>query len=108
MGIVPIWGYQLMAAILLAKLFRLNMPIVIVSANISIPPNIPWIIFLSLWLGAWFLGLDQIIPWSEVSFDLIKQHLKQYIIGSMLLAVIASALLGSISYLIFRIIQRKA
>ncbi len=108
MGIIPIWGYQLIAAILLAKLFRLNLPIVILTANISIPPNIPWILFLSLWLGAWFLGLDTILPSStEFTFDLVKQHLKQYLIGSSLLAMTSSVVLGSASYLFFLAVERK-
>ena len=41
MGIIPIWGYQLITAIALAYLLRLNKLIVIVAANISIPPMIP-------------------------------------------------------------------
>ena len=53
MGIIPIWGFQLVAAIFLAILFKLNKPLVIVAANISIPPMIPVIIFLSYKMGAY-------------------------------------------------------
>ena len=96
------------AAILLSKLFKLNLPIVIVAANISLPPNIPWILFLSLWFGALVLGLDEIIPWSsEFTLELAKHHLKQYIIGSVIFALIASVLLGNVSYLFFRLSGRK-
>jgi uncharacterized protein (DUF2062 family) len=108
MGIVPIWGYQLVAAIVLAKVFRLNLPIVIVSANISIPPNIPLIIYFSMWCGAWFLGLDEVFPWSsDISIELVKTHLKQYLIGSSMLSVLAAAAFGSVSYLIFMLVERK-
>ena len=38
MGIIPIWGFQLVTAIFLAVLFKLNKVLVIIAANISIPP----------------------------------------------------------------------
>ncbi|MES1225118.1 MAG: DUF2062 domain-containing protein, partial [Bacteroidota bacterium] len=41
MGIVPIWGFQLLAAIALAIVLRLNKALVIIAANISVPPMIP-------------------------------------------------------------------
>ncbi|NJK86793.1 MAG: DUF2062 domain-containing protein [Bacteroidales bacterium] len=36
MGVVPIWGFQLVSAIALAYLLRLNKFLVIVACNISI------------------------------------------------------------------------
>ena len=41
MGIVPIWGYQMLATLFLAHVLKLNKVIAIVAANISIPPMIP-------------------------------------------------------------------
>ena len=41
MGIVPLWGYQMLITLFLAHLFRLNKVIALVAANISIPPMIP-------------------------------------------------------------------
>ena len=54
MGIVPIWGYQMITAIMLAYFFRLNKVIVVLAANISFPPVIPIIVYLSFWLGGFF------------------------------------------------------
>jgi hypothetical protein len=39
MGIIPIWGFQLVSAIFLSILLKLNKPLVIIAANISIPPD---------------------------------------------------------------------
>ena len=36
MGIVPVWGYQMLTTLFLAHLLRLNKVIAIVAANISI------------------------------------------------------------------------
>ena len=48
MGIVPIWGFQMITAAFLAHLFRLNKALVLVASNISLPPMMPFIIYLSL------------------------------------------------------------
>ena len=55
MGILPIWGFQLVSAIFLAVLLRLNKGLVIVFANISIPPMIPLIIYASYRFGAFWM-----------------------------------------------------
>ena len=51
MGIVPIWGYQMIVAGVLAHLMGLNKVITIVASNISIPPMIPFLLFGSY--GYW-------------------------------------------------------
>ena len=77
MGIVPIWGFQLVAAIFLAILFKLNKPLVIIAANISIPPMIPLIIFLSYKMGAFWMGANamQIDFSRSITLDSIKKNL---------------------------------
>jgi uncharacterized protein (DUF2062 family) len=108
MGIVPIWGYQLIVGIILSKIFRLNIPIFIIAANISLPPMIPIIVYLSLYLGGIFLGLKEPIQLSlDLSLADIQVHLKQYIIGSMLLASSASLLFGGIAYLWFILLEKS-
>ena len=51
MGIVPLWGFQLLIGIPLAVLFRMNKVLFIAAANISIPPMIPFIIYGSFLCG---------------------------------------------------------
>ena len=109
MGIIPIWGFQLVCAIFLAILFRLNKAIVIVAANISIPPMIPVIIFLSYKMGHFVLGeraVDMAFT-SDITLDSIKLHGEQYIVGSILLAFVAAAVLGILSYLLIKIFKRS-
>ena len=109
MGIVPIWGYQMIVALALAYLLKLHKPFVIVAANISIPPMIPFIIFASLASGALIMG----IPITNLSFsdgfglDSIANNLLQYIIGSVVLASVAGIFSGSFSYLLLLILRRK-
>ena len=109
MGIVPIWGFQLAVAIFLAILFKLNKPLVIVAANISIPPMIPLIIFSSIKAGAFWMGKQAV----EISFTkaisllTIQQSLKQYIVGSITLAVVAGLFFGGLSYVLLKIRNTK-
>jgi glycosyltransferase involved in cell wall biosynthesis len=109
MGILPIWGFQLATAILLSIVLKLNKPLVIVSANISIPPMIPIIIYLSFKMGAYWIGSDAL----DMSFDrnialrTIYINLQQYIYGSITLAIIAGIAFGLISYLLLKIFKRN-
>ena len=109
MGIVPIWGYQLIVAIALAYVFKLHKPFVIVAANISIPPMIPLIIFGSIGMGRLVLGH----PLPEFSFtqltglESITNHLFQYIVGSLVLAVFSGLMSGGVTYLLLLIFRKK-
>jgi glycosyltransferase involved in cell wall biosynthesis len=109
MGIVPIWGFQLAAAIFLAILFKLNKPIVIIAANISIPPMIPLIIFLSYKMGAFWMGANamQIDFSNAITLDSIKKNLQQYIFGSITLAIVAGLVLGLITFIFLKLIGKK-
>ncbi|WP_317195763.1 DUF2062 domain-containing protein [Pinibacter aurantiacus] len=110
MGIVPIWGFQLAVAIFLAILFKLNKPLVIVAANISIPPMIPLIIFTSIKTGALWMGKNAVdISFTKsISLLTIQQSLKQYIVGSVTLAVVAGVFFGVLSYALLKIKTLKA
>ena len=109
MGIIPIWGFQLAAAIFLAILFKLNKPLVIVAANISIPPMIPVIIFLSYKVGALWMGDNamQIDFSNDITIQSIKKNLVQYITGSITLAVAAALLFGLATFIFLKLIGKK-
>ncbi|MEO6541422.1 MAG: DUF2062 domain-containing protein, partial [Ferruginibacter sp.] len=109
MGIIPIWGFQLVSAIFLAILFKLNKPLVIVAANISIPPMIPVIIFGSYKMGACWMGSNamQIDFSRSISLDSIKNNLLQYIYGSITLALVAAVVIGLLTFLFLKLIAKK-
>jgi glycosyltransferase involved in cell wall biosynthesis len=108
MGIVPIWGYQLITAIALAYLLRLNKFIVIVAANISIPPMIPPILYASYLTGGWILKMDNKLVFSRnISFDLIRDNLYQYLVGAVVLAVIAALCSGIITWMILMVTRKN-
>jgi glycosyltransferase involved in cell wall biosynthesis len=106
MGIVPIWGYQLVTAIFLAYVLKLNKVLVVISANISIPPIIPVILFLSIKTGEFVTQTDVNLNFSDISLSLIKSVLYVYIIGSIVLAFFSFLLSGSIAYIILTMTRK--
>lgn len=108
-GIVPVWGFQTFLSIFLAAVFKLNKTISFVGSNISLPPFIPFIVLGSLKVGSFFVegNNDVFIDFNNLSFDSLKHHLLQYIIGSTILAIIMAVLLGLICYFTLNFYNRK-
>jgi len=94
MGIVPIWGYQMLVTLALSRLFKLNTVIAIVAANISIPPMIPFILYGSYATGCLILGRPVDLNFTDISFDNIRTVFEQYLIGSIIFAVLCSLVTG--------------
>lgn len=107
-GISPFWGFQTALVIFLAVVLRLNKALAFAFSNISIPPMIPVIIFLSLKTGALFIpGSITLEAIKESPFDAIEASLLQYVLGSLILATATSILFGVGSYLLLSLKAKK-
>jgi len=108
MGIVPIWGFQLIVAIGLAFAFRLNKALVIIAANISIPPMIPVILFLSHLTGALWMGdRARFISFHDpITLEMVGNNSVQYVLGAITFAIIAGSLSGTFTYLGLKIFKQ--
>lgn len=88
-GIVPIWGFQFALAIVTAVFFKLNKFIVGLTAQISVPPMIPFILYASVKTGELVLNekvnlaLDKML-----SLEAIR-GLYIYTVGATVLSVAA-------------------
>lgn len=98
-GFSPFWGFHTLLTISLAVLFKLNKVLAFVASNVSIPPFIPFIIAASLFLGSPFVGGNSNIFSQELNFDLVKNNLLQYLIGSAILSVSMSVISGTAAFL---------
>ena len=108
MGIVPIWGYQLVTAIALAYVLKLNKFIVVVAANISLPPMIPFILYFSYVTGGIILSADNHLIFShEINFTWIRDNLLQYVIGAIVFAALAAIFFGILTFALLKVIRRK-
>lgn len=103
-GIAPLWGLQSFLAIFLATVFRLNKSLSFACSNISIPPMIPIIIWLSLQVGAIFIPQKTTISsYQHITFDIISDHLLQYLVGSITLATVTALIFGFSSYFLLQV-----
>lgn len=96
-GVFPIWGFQMLVAFYIAKKFRLNSVVVLASSNISIPPILPFLLFLSLWTGKLLLGGEHVLPeLHSLTLEMAKEYSIQYLLG----AVVFSIILGIVGFLL--------
>lgn len=108
MGILPIWGFQLLVGIPLAVLFKLNKVLFISAANISVPPAIPFIIYFSYLMGTpFFENKAPITSWENLTLEAIHINFVQYIVGGALLAFIAGGLFFITTLIFLKIIRKK-
>ncbi|RLD85394.1 MAG: DUF2062 domain-containing protein [Bacteroidetes bacterium] len=73
MGILPVWGFQMLLAAFFAHLLKINKVIVLVASNISLPPMIPVIIYSGYRLGGLFIKGNTNLMTKE-SLDILYQH----------------------------------
>jgi len=106
-GIVPIWGYQLVSAIAASHVLRLNKAIVILTANISIPPLLPFILLASLKTGEIFTGRKSHLSFHDISLETIKLNLYTYLTGACILSVLFSIFMGLTTFITLSLIRKK-
>ena len=108
MGVAPIWGYQMLIALALAHLLKLNKVITLVASNISIPPMIPFILYASFKTGELFINsapLSLLDP-RQLEFATIKEHLVQYLLGSITFGFGLAIIAGIVAYLMLLIFRK--
>ena len=110
-GLSPFWGLQTVLTLSLAVFFKLNKALAFVFSNLSIPPMIPVLFLSSLKIGSWFVGGSVLPDGGEITKEYVLSNLLQYVVGSLVLAVTVSALLGIATYLGLKFsgnLQRKS
>jgi uncharacterized protein (DUF2062 family) len=92
----------------LAILFKLNKAIAFAFSNISLPPFIPLVLFMSLKMGHWVLGSEFDLVLGDASTDFeVAKHLKSYLVGSIALSFLGASIAGILGYLFLTIFDRK-
>ena len=98
-GIAPFWGFQTILVFFLAIVLRWNKMLAFAFSNISFPPMIPFIIYASLQVGSLFVkGNENVSFYHNLTFQSIKNHTFQYLVGSFILAAISAITFGLCSY----------
>ncbi|WP_329806437.1 DUF2062 domain-containing protein [Flavobacterium facile] len=98
-GIAPFWGFQTVLVFFLAIVLKWNKMLAFAFSNISFPPLIPFIIYASLQVGSFFVkGNENFSFYHNLTFESIKNHTFQYLVGSFILATISAITFGLCSY----------
>jgi uncharacterized protein (DUF2062 family)/SAM-dependent methyltransferase len=97
-GIVPIYGFQTLAAVGVALLFRLNKPLTVAGTFINNPLLQPLIVVASVDLGCFLRG-SPFPPWNASSLTgaHLKQELLAWVIGSVPLGILVGGVGAAIT-----------
>lgn len=108
MGILPIWGFQMVSAAFLAARFRLNKFITVAASNISFPAVIPLIFYCALVIGhALLTGSVDFSPALDGGLRRVAaEKFAEWVLGSVVLALIAGLAGGALSYLALTLLNR--
>jgi glycosyltransferase involved in cell wall biosynthesis len=108
-GVTPIWGFQMLLAFAMAYVFRLNKFVTVAASNISLPPMLPFIIFLSYLSGAMVVGnsTDSSGFTHGITFAWVQKNFLQYIIGSFIFGIILGIVSGTITYFLLQTFRKQ-
>jgi glycosyltransferase involved in cell wall biosynthesis len=107
-GILPVWGFQMLVAYGTAYFLKLNRFVTVTASNISIPPMLPFILFLSYITGGLIVGYNKhVVKYSPgMTLTWIKANLLQYLVGSVVFGILAAIALGTITWVLLRIFRK--
>lgn len=99
MGIVPLWGAQMISAAFIAHFLRLNKALVLIASNISFGPMVAVIIYVSFLFGSVFVNNPVSLSFdSNIGLESIKLSAIQYVVGSIALATSVGFLMFLFAY----------
>lgn len=106
---LPIWGWQMVAVVAVAYALRLNKLVAFIFSNLSIPPVLPFILFLSYITGGWVMGnsINGMHYDKGISLEWVSSNLVQYLVGSFVFSILFGLALGLISYLLLSIFRKN-
>ena len=99
-GLLPIWGFQTALAFLAAHKLRLSKVTAFITSNVSFPLAIPLTLYVSVVVGQMVLSgrFDPTIDLADLSVGTVWNRAAAYVVGSVIVAVIGSALAAAGSY----------
>lgn len=112
-GCLPLTGLQLLICIGLAKVLRLNLPIMYGAANISVPPIVPFIGWASVQIGerilhGRFLELSRDYFLHTPIAPLIKRFFIAWMVGGTIFGATVGAIMAAVVWVILYRRRRAA
>lgn len=109
MGIFPVWGFQMIVAAFVAQRLHLNTALVLLAANISLPPVIPFIVYSALVLGRFLTSGQWVwtLDWRHLTLAMAQARAWEFILGSVVMAAGVGLTIGAVSFLILSLFKSK-
>jgi len=107
MGVVPIWGWQMMASFGIAYVLKLNRLVTVAASNISLPPVLPFILLASYYTGGLLLGVHTAVMMPGAGFQWIKHNLAQYLVGSIVFGIALGLVSGFITFVLLALFRKS-
>ena len=105
MSVMPIWGFQMMAAVGLAHILKLNKVVVVAFSNVSLPPLIPLILYGSLRIGGTVTGLPVSFVPDLSSVEGIGSSFFVYATGAVILGVLLGFAVWPLAWCAARLVK---
>lgn len=105
-GVLPVWDYQAITALAAAHLFRLNKVVSVVFTYWSIPPLIPFIVYLACWIGTRLFGLSVELSTELSTFESIGVSVVHYLVGSCVLGLAVGVVATIVAWVIMTLCKR--
>lgn len=108
-SIFPVWGWQMMSAVAAAYFLRLNKLVALAFSNLSIAPAVPFILYFSFRTGGLILGnnVHEAAFNTGISFGWVKHNFWQYLVGSVVLSVVAGIFFALVTYILLFFFRRQ-
>jgi len=92
----------------IAYFLRLNKFVTVAASNISMPPMLPFILFLSYITGGLIIGYNEhpLKYSSGITLGWVKENLVLYLVGSIVFGILAAMVLGTITYFLLMIFRK--
>jgi len=103
-GIIPIYGFQSLAAIALAMILRLNKPLTFAATFVNNPLLQPFLVFGSVGLGQFVLtGSLAPFAFGHITRSEVQAQLSAWLVGSVALGALLGGLAASATFLFLRL-----
>ncbi len=106
-GIVPIWGFQFAMAIFTAIFFKLNKIIVGLTAQISVPPMIPVVLYTSVKTGEYILNKKVNLDLSKLLSSETLNNVYVYYVGATVLSIVAGIVGFLVTWVLLKLFGYK-
>ena len=107
MSVLPIWGGQTAVALFVAHVLRLNKVVVGAFTNLSLPPVIPLIIYMSMLLGGLVVSNPVELSLEDLTRESVEGSVVQYVVGAVMLSPLVALCGGTVAYALIRLFTSR-